>query len=143
MDGWKGPPTAPKAGTLAIVWWEARVLLVKRRYPPHSGHWGFPGGRIGLGEPLRNAAQRELMEETGITAQAGEPLTALDLIDQDAEGDLHWHFVLIAVRLHYCAGQALPGDDALETGWFFPNALPEPLCPHVASLIRASRPTPS
>lgn len=34
-----------------------------------SGHWDFPKGKIEQGETKHQAASRELMEETGLTAQ--------------------------------------------------------------------------
>lgn len=38
------------------------------------GGWVLPGGRSEPGEPLREAAEREVAEETGVVASAGDPL---------------------------------------------------------------------
>lgn len=42
------------------------ILLVKRAFPPGKGLWGLPGGFIELNETPEIAAERELLEETGL-----------------------------------------------------------------------------
>lgn len=130
----------PRPGVLAVVWHKDQVLLVKRRQPPHAGHWGFPGGAIEPGEPFRVASRRELREETGIRARPEEPITVLDLIQPADGNETGFHYTLIAVRLTFVQGEAAPGDDAAEVAWFSPVALPKPLCPEVGRLVRDSRP---
>jgi 8-oxo-dGTP diphosphatase len=50
-----------------------RVLLTQRRSGTHlAGAWEFPGGKIHPGEDPREALTRELAEELGIDATAGE-----------------------------------------------------------------------
>jgi len=43
------------------------ALLVKIKTGPHAGHWAFPGGLVGLGESVEEAARRELLEKTGVS----------------------------------------------------------------------------
>jgi len=130
----------PRAGVLAVVWHGDRILLVRRRNAPQALHWGFPGGHLRPGEPLGEAAARELREETGIQAEPEAPFTALDVIERDEAGTLRHHFALVAVRLTYHAGSPVAADDAEAAGWFAPAALPTPLCTDVERLIAASRP---
>jgi ADP-ribose pyrophosphatase YjhB (NUDIX family) len=125
---------------LAVVWHRDRVLLVHRRRAPQAGRWGFPGGHVEPGEPLTQAAVRELGEETGIRAVPESALPAIDLIERAPDGAVRHHFVLVPVRLRYQGGQAKASDDAAAAAWFDPAALPEPLCTDVAELIAASRP---
>lgn len=129
----------PRPGVLAVVWHRDRVLLVKRRRPPHAGHWGFPGGAVEPGEAFREAVRRELHEETGIRAHPEEPITVLDLIQPEKGPGPACHYVLIAVRLTFLQGRTVPGDDAVEADWFSPATLPGPLCPEVGRLVRESR----
>ncbi|RJQ18961.1 NUDIX domain-containing protein [Candidatus Woesearchaeota archaeon] len=42
------------------------VFFVKRRDEPAKGEWWFPGGRLRKGEELHHAAQRKLLDETGL-----------------------------------------------------------------------------
>ena len=46
-----------------------RVLCCLRRRPPYAGLYNLPGGRVEPGESGQNAAERELMEETGVAPQ--------------------------------------------------------------------------
>lgn len=112
----------PTPAVLAIVARQGRLLLARRANPPDTGYWGFPGGHIESGETLLNAAVRELREETGVIARAGHVLTAVDALKFDDEG-LRYHFVLVAVICHWLEGEGNAADDALETGWFSPDAI--------------------
>ncbi|WP_406484493.1 NUDIX domain-containing protein [Streptomyces microflavus] len=44
----------------------SEVLLIERGWPPHKGMYALPGGHVDPGETSRNAAARELLEETGV-----------------------------------------------------------------------------
>jgi ADP-ribose pyrophosphatase YjhB (NUDIX family) len=118
------PPVArPIAATIAVVFHEGRILLVRRANPPDAGRWGFPGGKIEPGEPIEVAAVRELLEETGVRGRARQVFTAVDVFDRDGTGRLHRHFVLIAVLCEWVSGTPVAGDDALEARWFRLDAL--------------------
>jgi ADP-ribose pyrophosphatase YjhB (NUDIX family) len=60
---------------------EGDVLLITRRAPglrAHAGQWALPGWRRDHGESVQDAALRELHEETGVRAGAGDVLGLLD-----------------------------------------------------------------
>ena len=59
----------------AVLVEQSRVLLTQRRAGTHlAGAWEFPGGKVEAGEDPREALRRELSEELGIAATAGEIL---------------------------------------------------------------------
>ncbi|GGB27748.1 NUDIX hydrolase [Allosediminivita pacifica] len=105
----------PVPAVLAVMPRGSEVLLVQRRNPPDAGFWGFPGGKVDFGETLHAAAERELREETGVTARALRVLTALDVIGPGPAPD--HHFVLIAVLCEWQAGAPLAADDAQDARW--------------------------
>jgi len=53
---------------LAIYDEQGRMLTQQRLKQPFYGYWGRPTGKIRWGETILDAATRELMEETGLTA---------------------------------------------------------------------------
>lgn len=111
------PPVRPIVAVLAVVIHDGAVLLVQRANPPDAGLWGFPGGKIEFGEPMLAAAERELFEETGVTAAAKRIFTALDAYDRSEDGELRQHFVLVAVWCQWRAGTPVAADDALDANW--------------------------
>ncbi|NKD86171.1 NUDIX hydrolase [Haematospirillum jordaniae] len=110
-------PRSPVPAVLAVVPRGNRVLLVRRRHPPDAGSWGFPGGRLDLGEPLLAAAERELHEETGVRARGIVAFAAFDVIDRDIAGAVRYHYVLNAVYCQWEDGDGVAGDDAAEVAW--------------------------
>jgi 8-oxo-dGTP diphosphatase len=107
----------PKLGAIAVVLRADEVLLVRRRNNPDAGLWGYPGGHVELGETVREAAARELFEETGVVAAPGAYLDALDRITRAEDGSVLFHYLLIAVHCDYRDGQAVARDDAEEARW--------------------------
>lgn len=116
-------PTAPQVGVGAVVFHDGAVLLVQRRNPPCADEWAIPGGKVRLGETLQQAAEREILEETGIEIKAGEPVYAFDLIENDASGQVRWHYAIIDLQADYIGGEIRAGDDAIAAAWFKPEEL--------------------
>jgi ADP-ribose pyrophosphatase YjhB (NUDIX family) len=54
----------------AIITFEGKFLLLKRKNPPVQGEWWLPGGRVRRGEALEDAVRREVREETGLECQS-------------------------------------------------------------------------
>ncbi|MFJ3463066.1 NUDIX hydrolase [Achromobacter spanius] len=111
------PVPRPIAATIAAVVRDGHVLLVRRANPPDQDRWAFPGGKIDAGESLPDAAARELLEETGVTASPLYVFDAVDVFDRDDAGDLRRHFILIAVLCRWVSGEPVAGDDARDARW--------------------------
>jgi 8-oxo-dGTP diphosphatase len=84
------------------------VLLIKRGRAPRQGEWSIPGGKVELGETLEAAALRELLEETGVTAEMGGLVEVYEILEPE------FHYVLIDFAAHYVSGVPRAGDDADE-----------------------------
>lgn len=111
-----------RLGVGAVVIHQGRVLLIKRKTPPYAGQWAIPGGKVHYGESLKAAAEREVLEETGITIQAGEPIYSFEIIQHDSEGP-QLHYVVIDLEASYVSGKPIARDDAAEAAWFDTSGL--------------------
>lgn len=108
----------PILGVSILVVHERQILLVSRRRPPREGLWALPGGRVIYGEALGDAAQRELMEETGVTVSNPRPIDLVEIIDPDGTPG---HFVLVVFQGDFTSGTPTAGDDAAEARWIGPE----------------------
>ena len=90
-----------------------RVLLVLRANEPSRGLWSIPGGRIEPGETPRDAAAREVREETGLDVEVGELLITADL----------GPYVVDDFAARVVGGTLRAGDDALDARWYAPAEL--------------------
>ena len=54
-----------------IALWGDKLLLIRRANPPGQGYWSIPGGHVEPGETWQEAAEREVLEETGLRATCG------------------------------------------------------------------------
>ena len=110
-------PDRPYLGVSVAVWRDGEVLLVRRGRAPLAGVWSFPGGGVGLGERLADAARREVREETGIEIAIVRQIDHAEIIVRDADGLVERHYVLIVFAANAISGEARAGDDAAETRW--------------------------
>ena len=111
-------PETPLVGVGAIIIEDNSVVLVKRGHAPLQGKWSIPGGVLEIGETLRKAVVREVLEETGLAVEPGELLGVFERVIADDQGKMRYHYVLIDFLCQRVAGELAAGDDADEVRWF-------------------------
>ena len=105
----------PKLGASACVWKEGKVLLVQRAKPP-LGLWSLPGGHVEFGETALAAAERELMEESGVTADLTTFVGLYEIIRKKPL----FHYAIACYGGVWRSGVAHAASDALEARWLAP-----------------------
>lgn len=93
------------------------VLMIQRGKEPGRGRWSIPGGRLRLGERVRDGVEREVFEECGVRIRPGDLLGVADLIQRDDDGRIRYHYVLIDLTAEYLSGNPRPSSDALAARW--------------------------
>ena len=116
-------PGTPLVGVGAVILDQGRVVLVKRKFPPLAGDWSIPGGRLKIGETLREGVVREAREETGLTVDPVELLGVYDRLLLDEAGRILYHYVLIDFLCRRLTGELQASGDADDARWFSPEEI--------------------
>ncbi len=103
MDDRLYPPRPILAASVAVVR-GGRALIARRAPPPQQGVYSLPGGGVEIGETLREAAARELSEETGLAAEPGVFLDHVEPIEREGER-VRTHFVVAAFAARWLSGE--------------------------------------
>ena len=90
------------------------VLLIQRGREPFKGYWAFPGGFIHMDEDALTGAKRELLEETGLTAEMIEQFGTFSDVNRDPRGRV----ITIAYYALVQKADVCGGDDAAMAQWF-------------------------
>lgn len=111
----------PSVGVGAVVRdGQGRLLLVLRGVEPGLGRWALPAGYVDAGEDPREAAAREVLEETGLTVRCG---AVVDVYPGSGTG--HGASFFLAFHAEPVRGTVAAGDDALDARFFALDELPE------------------
>ena len=117
MDG-RRYPSRPIVGVGVVILDADKVLLIKRGKPPRAGTWSLPGGAQESGETLKEAAIREIYEETNLKVEIMGLIDIVDSIRRDKKGDTEYHYTLIDFAARVTGGALRAGDDAIDSHWF-------------------------
>lgn len=109
----------PKVDVRGAIFDNGRVLLVKER---SDDLWALPGGWVDIGESPRQAIEREIQEETGLTATASK-LVAVHDINIHQPGQFYHAYKLFFI-CEQRAGKLEPTLEVSESQFFAEHLLP-------------------
>lgn len=99
----------PKILVMALIFWQDKLLAVRRAEEPARGSWSIPAGYLESGETLQQGAARETLEETGLAVDPN----GLDLYS--VVNLLHTDQVAIGFRMQLRREPVLrPGPECLD-----------------------------
>jgi ADP-ribose pyrophosphatase YjhB (NUDIX family) len=85
------------------------LLIIKRKFEPKAGEWALPSGYLEIYQHPREAAQEELLEETGLQ---GEVFAFLDYFD--GFSPIYEKVLSLGFLMNITGGTLHAGDDAAE-----------------------------
>ena len=112
-------PETPKLMVDVVIPSEAGIVLVRRGSEPFRGQWALPGGFVEVGETVREAAVREVAEETGLAVEVSRLVGVYSDPDRDPRG----HNVSVAFLARVLSGQMKASSDAAEVDVLDPAAV--------------------
>lgn len=110
----------PKVAAVVFITEGDRVLMVRRRVDPQQGKWALPAGYIDYGEDPREAAAREVREETGLVVRITRLLDVLGP-DSRQEGPAS---IVILFEGERTGGVLEAQDDVDRAVFFAPEDVP-------------------
>jgi len=127
-------PVTPLLTVDTVIIYMEKIVLIRRKNPPFQGHFALPGGFVEVGETIETAAVREAKEETGLDVE----IIKLLGVYSDPSRDPRGHTVSVCF-LAVGSGNLKAGSDALDTGLFGINEIPELAFDHNKIIENARR----
>ena len=84
---------------------DGTLLLVRHQKPDREPYWVLPGGRLEPGETIPRCAEREVLEETGLSGRFVEVLYVSEFLREGR------HTVDVTARVEASSGEAALGSD--------------------------------
>lgn len=116
----------PAVGVAVVLRDDTGRLLLARRSGTYAGTWCIPCGYVEWGEDVRDAAVRELKEETGLDVELGDVLAVHSNFHDERQLTVGIWFSGVTIGGHlrpdddvdavqWCALDELPGELAFPT----------------------------
>ena len=110
----------PKLDTRAAIFRGEEILLVRER----NGVWALPGGWVEPGLSVRENAEKEVREETGLRAEARRIIAIYDRSRHNVQ--VHAHKIIsVFVLCEALGGRFEENNETSESGYFPLDGLPE------------------
>ena len=109
----------PKVAAAVLIEQDGRILLVRRTNEPFRGLWTLPAGFVDADEDPARAAERECLEETGLTVRVTRVLDVVAGREHARGADF-----VIVYAAEVLSGAMMAGDDADQVEWFVRAGLP-------------------
>jgi ADP-ribose pyrophosphatase YjhB (NUDIX family) len=110
----------PKVDVRGVIFRENEILLVRERI---DGKWSIPGGWADVGFTPFEVAEKEIWEETGLTAKALRLLAVLDKKCHDHPPDL-FHVYKLFILCKETGGALSGGLETSDVNFFTQDKLP-------------------
>lgn len=118
--------TKQETGVLPVVLTaiinQNQVCLIKRNKRPYKDHWGFVGGKMKMGESIKETALREAQEETSLDLEFDSVKNIFHEHTHENQKPKH-SFLLILVQLN-AKNKEFKITEEGELKWFDLNNLP-------------------
>jgi 8-oxo-dGTP diphosphatase len=124
MDIKRTYPSAPLVGAGCVIHRGGKVLLVRRKNPPHADNWSIPGGLVELGERVEDAAAREALEETGLSVKVERLLDVGSDISVRSGSRPEYHYILVDYVARPLRGRVVLNAESSDYGWFSERDIP-------------------
>ena len=120
-DGYVTPKMIVRSAVFSSIEGGPHILMVKETA---DGRWTLPGGWIDVGESPAYAAEREVLEETGMNVTAEKLAAVFDKRRHDHPPAPH-HAYLLFFLCRLVGGSLTPSMETSEVSWFPADRLPE------------------
>jgi len=119
----------------AIIPYEGRIVLIKRKNEPFKDFYALPGGIVEYGETVEEALKREVKEETGLDVEVKRLVGVYSSPERDPRG----HFVSICFLAIPKGGELRAMSDAREIALFELDKIPRLAFDHNKMIEDAKR----
>jgi 8-oxo-dGTP diphosphatase len=110
----------PVVAAVVFAVQDGRLLMIRRTVDPQKGKWAFPAGYIDYDEDPRQAAAREVREETGLEVRITR---VIDVLCRDMSDGAKASIVIL-FEGEIVSGTPFAQDDASEVAFFAPSEIP-------------------